>query len=468
MSAAGSAVPPTSDVPTAILRARSASGLRREILRLAWPVVLQQAYRSVLFYVDMLMVGRLGATAMAAIGVAGPMIWTLSTVLGALAVGTTAVIARNTGAGDAARSRRDAGAALGMAVVAGAACTLAGWFGSPALAELFAIEGSPEATAMSARYMQVVSLGFIPMLVELTGSAVLRGAGNTRVAMLAALVANLLNVAGNYALIFGNWGFEPRGVVGAAISTAIAFGAEGALILAFLFSRASPVRLRPRDLWNVSRESVARILRLSLPAAVEPLILQTGFLGYTRIVTGLGVTSMAAHRAGIAVESASFLPGYGFAIACGAIVGQCLGAAHPAQAERACRETMRITIYLMSVLGIAFLVVPEFLVGLFLPGEPAAIRLGALSLATAAFEQPFMAAAMVLGGALRGAGDTRSPVLVAMVGMWAVRLPMAYLLAVTYGMGLVGIWITMTLDWSVRAVVFWILYKRGRWRTLVV
>ena len=122
----------------------------------------------------------------------------------------------------------------------------------------------------------------------------------------------------------------------------------------------------------------------------------------------------------------------------------------------------------MSAIGVVFLFAAVPLVRLFLRGPEAepAVRAAALCLAISAFEQPFLALSMALGGALRGAGDTRSPVLVAVVGVWAVRVPLAWLLAVPAGLGIVGIWMTMIVDWAARTAIFWVLFRRGRWKSI--
>jgi putative MATE family efflux protein len=213
---------------------------------------------------------------------------------------------------------------------------------------------------------------------------------------------------------------------------------------------------------------MARLVRVSIPAAVEPVILQSGFLLYNKAITALGVIPMAAHRAAITVESLTFMPAWGFAVAGSAVVGQYLGAGRPDRAEAGLRECARLSTALLTVMGVVFFFTAEPLVRLFLrgPGEAATVAAAAACLRIAAFEQPFMAMGMALGGALRGAGDTRSPVIVGILGVWGVRIPMAWALAFPAGLGLNGIWITMIADWALRTVVFSILFRRGRWKTI--
>jgi Na+-driven multidrug efflux pump len=201
---------------------------------------------------------------------------------------------------------------------------------------------------------------------------------------------------------------------------------------------------------------------------VEPLLLQSGFLVYNKVITRLGVIPMAAHRAAITVESLTFLPAYGFAVAGSAVVGQYLGAGRPDKAEAGLRVCAGTSTLFLTAAGIAFLFFSPDLVRLFLrgPGEAATVEAAATALKISALEQPFMALAMALGGGLRGAGDTKSPLIVGALGTWGVRIPLAWALAFPAGLGLNGIWITMIADWALRTAVFAVLFRRGRWKSI--
>jgi len=282
------------------------------------------------------------------------------------------------------------------------------------------------------------------------------------------VAANAANTLGNFVLIFGAWGMPELGVRGSGVATAIAIAGQGVATGLVLASGTARVRIGAAAFRRVTREAVARLARVTIPATVEPLILQSGFLVFTRFVNILGAEAAAAHRVAIAVESMSFMPGTGFSIACSALVGQRLGAKDPEGAALRARESMRLSIYVMGALGILFAGAPGALVQLFMdpamPGAAAVAPLAALCLTLGAFEQPALGTAMTLQGALRGAGDTRSPVLVAALGVWGARVPLAYLLTRTFPLGLAGVWITTVVDWTVRAAVTAWIYRRGKWR----
>src|SRR3972149_973244 len=246
------------------------------------------------------------------------------------------------------------------------------------------------------------------LLIELVCSAILRGAGDTRTPMYVAIFANVLNVIGDYVLIFGKFGFPELGVVGAGVATAISYFVEGVILFFFLFSAGSAIRIRIRSFALVSYESAKRLFNVAIYAAIEPLVAHAGFLLYVKIVTTLGEVSLAAHRTAMSIESIAYMPFGGFAIACSTMIGQALGARRPQDAEFSFRESARLITWLSLVPALLFLFIPQTLVWIFVPNEPEVIRLGGLCLSIVALELPFMALSQVYTGALRGAGDTKS------------------------------------------------------------
>lgn len=444
------------------------AAIRREVARQAWPVVLQMLLKTLMFYVDTWMISGVGPEAMAAMGVVGPISHTLVAILSALSVGTVATVARAWGEGDRAKQQREASAAVTLAFAIGLPLTAAGLLLLPGLAEFFRVPDSPAVTAMARSFLRIEASVFLFFCLDAVATGILRAAGRTVLPMVATLGANVLNIFLNWVFIYGNLGAPRMEVAGAGLATSIAIAVQGAALFVALWLPSSPIRLTWAGLRGVTRDSLARLVRVSIPAGVEPLILQSGFLVYNKAITELGVIPMAAHRAAITVESLTFMPAWGFGVAGSAVVGQYLGAGRPDRADAGFRECARLSTLLLLGMGLVFLFWAEPLVRLFLrgPGEAATVAAAAACLRIASIEQPFMALGMALGGALRGAGDTRSPVIVGVLGVWGVRVPLAWTLAFPGGLGLNGIWITMIADWAVRTAVFAILYRRGRWKTI--
>lgn len=443
------------------------AAIRRQIVALAWPVVLQALLRTVLFLTDTVMLGFLSTEAVATMAAVSPMAHTLNMVLAAIGTAALATVARATGAKDEPLREREAATALVVAAAAGVIllATIAPFF--PLLAGLFHVKGDPTSGPAAREYLGWVVFAVPFMLLDGAAAGILRGSGDTRTPLVAAVLANAVNILGNYVFIFGKWGAPALGVAGAGLSTALAMAVEGTFLALWLFGPRSALRLRVASFATVTRDSVRRLARIAVPAAVEPLLFQGGFLLFIILMTGLGVGAMAAHRGALALESISFMPGWAVSIACGALVGQYLGERLPDHAAAAFRQAALMAVATMSALGVVFAIFPDPLFGLLISkADPEVRAVGVLCLRISAIEQPLMAVAFVLGGALRGAGDTRSPVLVALAGIWCVRVPLSYLFAFTLGWGIAGAWVAMVLDWSTRAAVFAWVWRRGKLRTL--
>ncbi len=442
--------------------------LRARILSLTWPVVLQNVARTLMLVVDTRMVRHLGTGALASMQMAGPLAHFLVEIFSALGIGAVATIARAAGEGDERKLRRTAAAALVVALVAGVVLVVPCVLWLPSAAQLYRSPGNEAACDGAARYLLAIAAAVPFLLLESAAGAAMRASGDSRTPFALALLGNAVNILGNWLLIDGHWGAPALGIFGAGVATAAGFAVQGLLGAALLFTGGTRIRLGFSDLAEVPREAYRSLARVAVPALVEPVLIRSGFLVFVGAITTLGEGATAAHRAAVTVESLSFMPGYGFSIACSAIVGQCLGAGRPDQAETALRESTKLAVLLMSLLGVVFLVAAGPLVAFFLPptGADEATRLGALVLRIAAIEQPMLAAAMVLRGALRGAGDTRSSLVVGALCIWGIRVPLAWALAFPGGLGLVGIWITMIVDWTAQMLLFGWLVRRGRWKSL--
>ncbi|MBI4565374.1 MAG: MATE family efflux transporter [Planctomycetes bacterium] len=442
----------------------STTSLRRQLLRLTWPVVLQNISRTFMLLVDTAMIGRVGTSAMASMAIIAPIVHSIFSLLVVLGVATLATVARATGEGDRVRQERAAATSLLAALGSGGVLMLLGLVLAPLVVEAYRDASTAPVLAAAHDYTRLIVLALPLILLEEASAATLRGAGDTRTPMIVALAANALNVFGNYVFIFGAFGTPALGVVGAGLSTAICHSLQGLVLTGLLFTRRSPIRLSGRSFAGVTRDAWARLGRIAGPAVLEPLVIQSGFLVYLKSISMLGPAALAAHRTAITIESLSFMPGYGFSVACSVAVGQLLGERRPDVAVRAIRESVVLAALLMSVLGVAFLAIPEVLMGVFIRQDADVIGAGAACLRIASLEQPLLGAAMALAGALRGAGDTRSPVAVGALGVWGIRVPLAYALAFPAGLGLTGVWITMIVDWGARAAAFAWIVRRGSWK----
>jgi putative MATE family efflux protein len=200
---------------------------------------------------------------------------------------------------------------------------------------------------------------------------------------------------------------------------------------------------------------------------VERLAWRFGMMTFMRAVASLGTVAVAAHAVANRAESLSYMPGFGFAVASTTLVGQSLGAGKPEQAERSGFMTYRFAAIFMGMMGLGFVLAPQVFIGFF-TDDPAVITTAAAPLRIIGVVQPILAAAFVFPGSLRGAGDTRFPMVVTSASIWTLRLPFAFLLGIVLGMGLTGAWLGISVDLVVRGVIYFFRFRNGRWKSIEV
>ena len=419
----------------------------------------------------MMMVGHLGAEAITAVGLSFQPLWLVMGFFMGLGAGTTALVARFTGAG----RPRDANRAAHQSFLLGTA--LAVGFGlviMPLARPIMVLMGAEaEVVDLGAVYLRYLVPGMVLMMVFFVLSAALRGAGDTRTPMWINVVINVLNVLLCFVLIFGHLGLPALGVVGAGLAATIARSAGTFILLAIMFTGRTPVSFHRSSFdpgWGFFRPDLAvmgRVLRVGIPAALERLVNSLGMLLYTRVVASLGTVAFAAHSLALNVESLSYMPGIAFSVAATTLVGQNLGAGRPDQAERSALECNRLGMWVMGTMGAVFFLFPAFLLRLYTP-DAAVIALGVVALRVVAFMQVPEAIGFVMSGALRGAGDTRTVLVITAVGVWAVRLVTALVFVLVLDLGLFGAWLAMALDWVVRSVYLVARFRRGAWKEVEV
>lgn len=435
-------------------------GIRSSILRLAWPAMLEMTLHTSLWMVDTAMVGRLGAAALSAVGLAGQVYWTVVWIAGSLSAGTVALVARACGAEDYKEASTTAGEALGLALVGG----LGTFAVLRAVADLGSrlISMEPEVKALFGTYMQVMSYGAIAVVATIVGNSVMRSTGDTRTPLAIAALANAANALGDWALIFGNIGMPALGVRGAAIASV---GSQllgcGLVLIALLTPRTrTGVRLSWPRAWRPGH--IKTLISLSIPAAAEVLLMDGSRAVQMLIMGSLGKTQFAAHQVAIACESLSFMPGYGFAIASSVLAGQSLGAGDLARARDCTMQCLAMGATTMGAVGLLFLLTPMQLVGLF-SNEVAVIAPAAAALRLAGLVQPAIAASDTIFGAFRGSGDTRTPMLITALGAWAVRVPLTFISVRLLDLPIIAVWVVNAIEWSLKALIAWIWYNSGRW-----
>ena len=431
--------------------------IRRSVLVLALPVTLTTLLQRAEGIVAVFLVGGLGATSIAAVGLGQLLAFIATTLISGISVGTNVIVAQLWGA----RRHRDAGEAayhfLWLAI--GVSLVLAGL--GVASNEFIMRQLGAEAPViqLAVPYSTLIFIVIPGTVLLQVFSSILQGTGDTRTPMYAMIGVNLLHLAIAYPLIYGRWNLPALGLPGAAIAVGIA-EATGVAFLWFhcrSILSLSTIRLDfIRSIWNVGAS-----------VSGERLVQQAGVFVYTKLVLLYGTVAYAAHQVGLSIESLSFLPGYGLAIASATMVGQSIGAGKYTRAKLENWEANRLAVAIMTCMGVVFFFFPSALLRAFTTDE-AVIELGTMFLKIVAVLQIPLALTMVLAGSLRGAGDTRFIMGATMIGMWGVRVPLALVSALWLRHSISLIWAAMIADWTVRMGLLLWRYQSERWRQIQV
>lgn len=434
--------------------------LNKRVWQLAWPAMLELLLSTLFNMVDMIMVGRIGYQALTAVGLTNHPTMLALAVFQALNVGSTALVARFIGSGDIKNAKATVRQSLVLVTILGIVVSIAGYLLSPAIITFMRAE--PDVYPMSVTYLQIVSLGWLFTTISLNVGAILRGSGDTMTPMRYNLLSNLLNVFGNYVLIFGKFGFPAMGVAGAALSTTLCRGVAALLALRAIFNKNRNIGVSLKDDYRIDKNLLERLISIGLPSAMEQFLLRSGQVFFSRAVAGLGTAVYAAHQTAINISSLTFTPGMAFGMAATTMVGQSLGAKHPDVAEKAGLVARRMGL----IIAFAIAVVLFFFgyhVALLYVDDPAVARAAANALKILAIMQPMQSTQFILAGALRGAGDTRWPLYSTAIGIWGIRVVLVHVF-IAMGMGLMGAWVAQLCDQTFRAVFIYFRYRSGAWK----
>jgi len=423
--------------------------LRRSVLRLALPIVGSDLLQRGVNVVDALLVGRLGAAELAAVGLSQLLLTFMMALVYGLGVGTTVMVAFHTGATDVRRRAWAVRTSLLIGAVATVGLGGAGLLLSRSVASFMGAED--RLLDLTLEYLHVTWYLFGGYVCLHLASAVFQGAGDTRTPLRAMMGVNVLHVLVAVPLVYGLAGLPRLGVVGAALASGLSEGAGAAWLL--WQAKRRGFLGRRSDGWDF--QELWRILRVGLPAVGERLITNGMQLIFASIVIGFGVAAYAAHQVGLNIESLSWLPGLGFAKAATMLVGQRLGAKDPRGARPSVHQANVLATGIMTALGASFVLFPRTWVALF-TSDPDVLAYSVPLLTALGLLQAPLAIGQVMSGGLRGAGETQVVLMAAIVGGWFIRLPLAYIGGVSINLGMTVVWASMVLDWIVRCgIVSW-------------
>jgi len=435
----------------------------KRVLAITLPALFELVLSQLFTMVDTIMLGRseVSAVAIAAVGLTNNPTNLVRSILIALNIGTTAGVAWAVGAGE----RRSAGqiarnALMLNAIVGGIAACMVYMLAGPIVTFMGA---GTDTFGYAKTYLQIIAMGMLPLSMTFAITAGLRGVGQTRLPMTYNLIANMLNVVGNYALIYGKLGMPKLGVAGAAISTMLSQYIGLALALFTAFRAHTPVQFRIDRDWQMRRKWIRRIMSVGTTSMLEQLIMQIGFVIFARQVSGLGTNIFAAHQIGLSINGLSWMPGQAFGVASTTLVGQSLGAGQKKKAADFVRMIHRMSMCMAALIAALFVTCAPVIAALYTTDEEVAM-LAAGVLRLIALGMPGISTQLPIAAGLRGARDTKFPLMASMAGIWIFRVILAPHFIYTWGWGLTGAWMTIVLDQTTRAAVVTARFKTGRWQ----
>jgi putative MATE family efflux protein len=438
----------------------TAGNLNRAILLLAIPMVLEMVLESLFAVVDVLWVARLGANAVATVGLTESLLSLVFSIGIGLAMSTTAMVARRIGEKDPV----DAAIAGAQAIFLGLLVSLV--IGVPAFIfapQLLRLMGaSPEIVATGAAYARIALGGCGAIVMLFLNNAIFRGAGDAAIAMRLLWVSNILNLILDPCLIFGLGPFPRLGVTGAALATFS--GRSIGVLYQFYRLMKGTERLRiPPSLLRLNPRVMWRLIRVSLTGILQFAIANTSWIALVRIVSVFGAAALAGYTIAIRIVIFVILPSWGLSNAAATLVGQNLGAGHPQRAEQAVWRTGLYNMLFLGTIGVVFIFSATPLVRLF-THDPAVVPLAASALRILSYGNIAYAYGMVMLQSFNGAGDTVTPTIVNFFGFWLLEIPLAWWLALHHGLRSTGVFLSIVIAQAAVALAGILLFRRGKWK----
>ncbi len=412
---------------------------------------------------DLAMLSHLGTDVLAAVGYCAQFLFLAQSVLMALGAAGVALMSRALGAGEPERARGALVTFLALGGVIGAGSALLGLVAPRLLLAL--VDAAPSVAELGLPYMRATLGAALFLGFSIALESGYRSARNTRLPLAITALVAAVKLTLNAGLIFGLAGLPELGLLGAGIAT---LGAHAVGLVGYAWSARRPgrpesvlLRLGRRDLGPV-RALLPEAFRVSWPAALERVIMQSALMGYFWALSGYGPQAIAAYAVGMRLLSFSWIPGTGYAIAAATLVGQSLGAQDPAGARAAAARALRWSVVTALLIGGVYLLTRDAMVGWF-SDDPEVLAMIAPFIVVMAFAQPIIASNFTMAGALRGSGDTITPLLASFAGTWGVRLPPAVILGRLLHVDVSWVFALLALDHVVRLLIVSRAYARGAW-----
>lgn len=442
---------------------------RRELLntifKISLPAITEMGLNTLVGLADTLMISYLiGKAALSAVGFANQIIFTIIFIFTAFNTGATALIARNYGQKDYSRMKKIAGQALSINFLIGLVITSLSYLFAKEIFGIYDVDS--DVLSFILTYFYIVVISMLPMFLSFSFTAILRGSGDTVSPMLVTAIVNVLNIIGNYVLITGFGPFPQMGIGGAALSTTISRIVALIIYAYLLFIKNSKIKININHL-KLSSDVIRPLWRLSYPGALEQFSMQGSFLILGMVISQLDTNSEAAFRILLNIESLSYMPAVGISIASATLVGKALGEKDNQKAKDTGYLTCGMGIIWGICMGIIFLLLPSYVLRIFTP-DHMLIDLAIPALMLAGLNNPFLNFMIIMGGVLRGAGDTKYVMAITSLRLWVVFLPIASVLILFLNQGVTGLWQAEIFSFFIFSNIMLLRFKGEKWTRLEI
>jgi multidrug resistance protein, MATE family len=436
------------------------------IWHISWPMLLIMVFNFFVGLTDVYVAGFIGPEVQAAVGFVGQLYFFTIIVANAISIGTLALVARAVGAGHTEKSLGIARQSLifSLLIAAGLTITVHVFY-----KEIIFLAGFPTGTReIAEKFLRIFALALGPNYVLIISSAVFRASGDVKKPLVSTFLVSIINILGDFILVFGLFKLPKLGYTGIALSTA------GSVLIGMFINLSFFTRDRWRSFyggpWNISLETIRKIISVGWPAALLQVAWNAGTIVLYSILGRLGaasITAIASITNGLRIEAVIYLPAFALNMSASVLIGQNLGAGNAERAEKVGWKIAQAGAILVTVMALAIFIWADNLASLLTKNRDVLIETSRY-LKINMVSEPFMALGSILGGGLQGAGDTIGTMWIIGIAMWLIRLPLSYFLAFTLGYGALGVWVAMIISMTCQGILLALRFHKGQWKKMVV
>lgn len=448
------------------------SDIKKDILKLAWPLIIEQFLVMFVGLISTIFVAHIGKEAIAAVGMVNTVIYFLQTIFAGLSVGCTVIIARLIGENKKDNVKIALIQSLFIALIVALIITITGYFLSYSIIRFFLGNMGEKTLIIGLTYYKIIILGLPFMVFDIVIAGAQKGSGDTKTPMIVSAIVNIINIILSGILIFGvtihdKTIINPLGIVGSALAVTIARISGGIMRFITLYINKGVLNISFKCKFTLDKQILKRILRIGFPAFLEQFIMQGGFLVMQKLIVSLGTTSAAVYQIGLSANSLANIPILGFSVAATTLVGQSLGKPDYRKAKKYADEATSLCLLITSLLSIIMIILARP-VSYIYSNDLTVIKASIPVIRLFSMFQPFISIMLVCAGVLRASGDVMYIMLTAIIGLWLFRIFISYELNKHTSFALYSVMIGIGLDFSIRAAMYGLRMKAGKWKYLKV